>query len=53
MKNDLEQMSPTFRIINSLIGDRFNNLRNALLTQAELDDAKRFAKEAMGYANRE
>ena len=53
MKTDLEQMSPTFRFINSLIGDRFNNLRNSLLTQAELDDAKRFAKDVMGHANGE
>jgi len=48
MKAELEMKSATFRFLNDRIGERFTKLRNARLTQAELDEAKRFAKEAMG-----
>jgi len=47
MKAELEEKSPTFRFLNNLIGEHFSNLRNSRLTQAELDEAKRFAREAM------
>lgn len=47
MKAELEEKSPTFRFLNNRIGERFTKLRNARLTQAELDEAKRFANEAM------
>jgi hypothetical protein len=47
MKAELEEKSATFRLLNKLIGEHFSNLRNARLTQAELDEAKRFALEAM------
>jgi len=47
MKAELEEKSPTFRFLNGLIGEHFSNLRNSRLTQAELDEAKRFAREAM------
>lgn len=48
MKAELEEKSPTFRFLNDRIGDHFSRLRNARITQAELDEAKRFAREAMG-----
>jgi hypothetical protein len=48
MKAELEEKSPAFRFLNDRIGDHFSRLRNARLTQAELDEAKRFATEAMG-----
>ena len=47
MKAELEEKSATFRFLNDRIGDYFSTLRNSLLTQAELDEAKRFAREAM------
>jgi len=48
MKAELEEKSPTFRFLNDLIGRRFSALRDARLTEAELAEAKRFAREAMG-----
>jgi hypothetical protein len=47
MKAELEEKSPVFRFLNNRIGDHFSNLRNARLTQAELNEAKRFARESM------
>lgn len=47
MKNELEEKSPAFRVLNALIGRRVNKLRDSLLTQRELDEAKRYAREAM------
>ena len=47
MKAELEEKSPTFRFLNDLIGQRFSTLRNGMLTQAELDEAKRHAQEMM------
>jgi hypothetical protein len=47
MKAELEEKSPTFRFLNNHIGEHFSNLRNARLSQAELEEAKRFAREAM------
>jgi hypothetical protein len=48
MKAELEEKSPTFRFLNDRIGDRFTTLRNARLTREELDEARGFAREAMG-----
>jgi hypothetical protein len=48
MKAGLEEKSPTFRIFNDLIGRRFSAMRDARLTQAELDEAKRYARHSMG-----
>ncbi len=48
MKAELEEKSPTFRFLNDRIGRRFSALRDARITQAELDEAKRYAREAMG-----
>jgi hypothetical protein len=48
MKAELEEKSPTFRFLNGLIGQKFGDLRNAMLTQEELDEAKQHAKEMMG-----
>jgi hypothetical protein len=47
MKAELEEKSPTFRFLNNRIGEHFSNLRNSRLSQAELEEAKRFAREAM------
>lgn len=47
MKAELEEKSTTFRFLNDRIGPRFSAMRNAMLTQEELDDAKRHAKEMM------
>jgi hypothetical protein len=47
MKAELEEKSPTFRFLNGLIGQRFGDIRNAMLTQEELDVAKLHAKEMM------
>lgn len=47
MKAELEEKSATFRFLNNRIGEHFSNLRNARLTQAEFEEAKRFAREAM------
>jgi len=52
MKAELEEKSPTFRFLNNRIGEHFSNLRNARLTQAELDEAKRFARESMAANDR-
>ena len=48
MKAELEEKSPAFRFLNGLIGERFTILRNSRLTKEELDEARRFAGEAMG-----
>jgi hypothetical protein len=48
MKAELEEKSLTFRFLNNRIGRRFSALRDAQLTEAELVEAKRYAREAMG-----
>lgn len=48
MKAELEEKSPTFRFLNDQVGRKFSALRDARLTRAELDEAKRYAREAMG-----
>ncbi|MFZ4855567.1 MAG: nitroreductase [Desulfuromonadaceae bacterium] len=48
MKAELEEKSVTFRLLNSMIGNSFTALRDARVSQYERDEAKRFAREAMG-----
>jgi hypothetical protein len=48
MKAELEELSATFRFLNNRIGTRFSALRDARLSLAERDEAKRIAREAMG-----
>jgi hypothetical protein len=47
MKAELEEKSPTFRFLNDRIGPWFRTMRDSMLTQAELDEAKRYALEMM------
>ena len=47
MKAELEEKSPAFRILNGRIGPWFRTMRDSMLTQAELDEAKRYAREMM------
>jgi hypothetical protein len=53
MKAELEVKSPTFRAFNRLIGPRFKRLRNSMLKQQELAEAKRIAAKAMTGAEKE
>ena len=45
MKAELEEKSAAFRFLNTHIGKRVNKLRDSMLTQEELDEAKRYARE--------
>ena len=47
MKNELEEKSSTFRFLNEHLGKKVNKLRDSMLTQQQLDEAKRYAREAM------
>jgi hypothetical protein len=47
MKAELEEKSPAFRFLNERIGPWFRTMRDSMLTQAELDEAKRYALEMM------
>jgi len=47
MKNELEEKSAFFRYLNATLGKRVNKLRDSMLTQQKLDEAKRYAQEAM------
>jgi hypothetical protein len=47
MKAELEEKSQTFRVLNGHIGPWFRTKRDSMLTQAELDEAKRHAQEMM------
>jgi hypothetical protein len=47
MKAELEEKSPTFRFLNDRMGTWFRTTRDSMLTQEELDEAKRRAKEMM------
>ncbi|WP_371360948.1 hypothetical protein [Sporomusa malonica] len=47
MRDELEAKSSTFRFLNEHLGKKVNKLRNSMLTQRELDEAKRYAREAM------
>ncbi|MDF2875186.1 MAG: hypothetical protein K0R22_1869 [Sporomusa sp.] len=46
MKNELEEKSAAFRFLNNSIGKRVSRLRDSMLTQQDLDEAKRYAREA-------
>jgi hypothetical protein len=48
MKAELELKSPTFRFLNDRIGKQFSLLRDNRLTQAQLNEARRYARAAMG-----
>ena len=52
MKAELEEKSPTFRLLNNLVGKTFTTLRDARVTREERDEAKLFAREAMDRDNR-
>ena len=47
MKAELEEKSLVFRILNGRIAPWFRTMRDSMLTQAELDEAKRYAQEMM------
>jgi hypothetical protein len=47
MKAELEEKSPVFRSLNAYIGPWFRTMRDSMLTQAELDEAKQYAREMM------
>jgi len=47
MKAELEEKSHAFRMLNGRIGPWFRTIRDSMLTQAELDEAKRHAQEMM------
>lgn len=47
MRAELDEKSPTFRFLFEIIGKRVTRLRNSLLTQQELDEAKRHARTMM------
>ncbi|BBB89491.1 MAG TPA: nitroreductase [Methylomusa anaerophila] len=53
MKAELEEKSATFRFLDEHIGKKVSNLRNSLLTQQELDEAKRYAREEFGKKREE
>jgi hypothetical protein len=52
MKAELEVKSPIFRVLNQLIGPGFRRLRDSMLNQEELAEAKRIAAEAMTGAGK-
>jgi hypothetical protein len=45
-KNALKERSALFRWVDARINPLFNRIRDSLLTAQELDDARRFAREA-------
>ncbi len=46
LKAELEEKSPTFNFLNSFIGPKFQKLRNNMLSQEELEEAKKIANDA-------
>lgn len=46
MKVALKEKSPTFRVLNWLINPIFNKVRNGIVTEDEIAEAKRFARDA-------
>ena len=46
MKVALKEKSPTFRWLNGRIDPVFNRVRNSLLTEEEITQARAFAREA-------
>ncbi len=53
MKAELEEKSPAFRFLNDRIGPLFRTMRDSMLTRAELDEAKRHAREMMGGSEKD
>ncbi len=51
MKNALKERSAAFRWLNDRINPFFNRVRNGLLTEAEIQEAKAFAGKAMEREN--
>lgn len=51
MKAELEEKSGTFRVLNRMIGKKFSSLRDTRLTQLELAEARRYARESMEQEN--
>jgi hypothetical protein len=49
IKNGLEEKSPTFRFFNRLIAPGFSRLRNGMLTDEDMDAARRAAMEANSF----
>lgn len=48
MKSKLEEKSAVFRFLDRVIGKKVNKLRDSLLSEQKLAEAKHHAKEAMG-----
>lgn len=46
MKDRLKQKSPTFRWLNGRIDPFFNRIRDSIVTSVEVEEARRFAREA-------
>lgn len=53
MKAELEEKSPAFCLLNNRIGPWFRTMRDSMLTQAELGEAKRHALEMMGQERKD
>lgn len=50
MKLQLKEKSPTFHMLNALIDPVFNRIRNSIVTNEEIEEARRFARTAAGPA---
>ncbi|OGP33138.1 MAG: hypothetical protein A2X88_06095 [Deltaproteobacteria bacterium GWC2_65_14] len=46
LKEDLKEKSPLFARLNDLANPTFNRLRDSIVTQEEIEEARRFAREA-------
>jgi hypothetical protein len=46
MKESLKEMSPMSRWLNDRINPAFNRIRDSIVTQEEIREAKRIAREA-------
>lgn len=46
MKNVLKEKSFTFRLLNTCVDPIFNAIRNSLLTEQEIEEARSYAREA-------
>ena len=46
MKTELEEKSPVFRFLNAYIGKGVSRLRDSMLTEQKLAEAKRYARES-------
>ena len=52
MKTALKEKSPTFLWLNDRINPLFNRVRNSVVTEVEIEEARRFAAEATGEDNK-